>query len=143
MCNAKLYWLVMNLLKCSKVYLWHDIFHVHLKFHSRRNNLIGNKVLFNFKHFCILTPVFHVLIPDIQYNWKRIENYSKVSLYNQHAVNLKVYDPIPFGFIHRNGVFGIRRKTLIVLITPVKYYGQEMLILNVTSENVAKVQKLL
>ena len=26
--------------------------------------------------------------------------------------NLKVYDTITFGFIHRNGVFGIRRKPL-------------------------------
>ena len=31
----------------------------------------------------------------------------------------------------------------IFLITPVKSYGQELLILKVTSENVAKVQKLL
>ena len=54
-----------------------------------------------------------------------------------------VYDPITFVFIHRNEVLGIRRKPLVFLITPVKSYGQEMLILKVqvTSENVAKVHK--
>ena len=34
-------------------------------------------------------------------------------------------------------------KAPIFLINPVKSYGQEMLVLKVTSENVAKIQKLL
>ena len=37
--------------------------------------------------------------------------------------------------------FWYQKKTHIFLITPVKSYGQEMLILKVTSENVAKVHK--
>ena len=53
-----------------------------------------------------------------------------------------MYDPITFGFIHRNGVFGISESPYF-FINPVKSYGQQMLILKVTSENVAKVQKLL
>ena len=35
--------------------------------------------------------------------------------------NLKVYDPITFGFIHRNVVFGNQMKAPTFLITPVKY----------------------
>ena len=37
--------------------------------------------------------------------------------------------------------FWYQMKAPIFLITPVKYAMQQMLILNVTSENVAKVQK--
>ena len=49
----------------------------------------------------------------------------------------RLYDPITFGFIHRNGLFWY-------LITyPVKYDMQQMLILKVKSENVVKVQKSL
>ena len=47
-------------------------------------------------------------------------------------IRLKVYDPITFGFIHRNGVFGIRWKLLFFSFTPVKYDIQQMLILKVT-----------
>ena len=39
--------------------------------------------------------------------------------------------------------FLVSEESPIFLITPVKSYGQEILILKVTSENVAKVQKLL
>ena len=57
--------------------------------------------------------------------------------------DLKVVDPISFGFFHRNGVLGIRWKLLFHYPHAVKYDMQQMLILIVTSENVAKVQKLL
>ena len=53
---------------------------------------------------------------------------------------LKVVIMITFGFIDRNGVFGIRRKPLFFPITPVKFYVQQMLLVKVISENVAKVR---
>ena len=46
---------------------------------------------------------------------------------------------IAFGFIDRNGVFGIRLKAPIFLIMPVNFYVQQMLLVKVISENVAKV----
>ena len=61
-------------------------------------------------------------------------------------IMLKVYDPITFGFVHKNGFLVSDEspmKAPIFLINHVKSYSQQMLILRVTSKNVAKVQKLL
>ena len=48
-----------------------------------------------------------------------------------------MYGPITYGFIHRSGVFDIKMKAPIFLITPVKFYVQQMLLVKVISENVA------
>ena len=59
-------------------------------------------------------------------------------------IQLKVYDLITFGFINRNGVFVcVSDESSYFLIALVKYDMQQVLILKVTSENVAKVKKLL
>ena len=47
---------------------------------------------------------------------------------------------ITFGFIDRNGSFWYQMKAPIFLITPVKFYVQQMLLVKVISENVAKVR---
>ena len=49
---------------------------------------------------------------------------------------------ITFGFIDRNSKwsFWYQMKAPIFLITPMKFYVQEMLLVKVISENVAKVQ---
>ena len=52
---------------------------------------------------------------------------------------LKVYDPITFGFIHRNGVFLVSDESSYF-----PHYPSEIRhATDVTSENVAKAQKLL
>ena len=55
------------------------------------------------------------------------------------CIVLKVYDPIH----PSKWSFWYQMRAPIFLITPVKYDMQQMLILKVTSENAAKVQKLL
>ena len=47
---------------------------------------------------------------------------------------LKVYGPITYGFIHRSGDFDIRMKAPIFLITPVKIYVQQMLLVKVAAK---------
>ena len=57
-------------------------------------------------------------------------------------IDLKVYDPITFGFIHWKDSsiemeFLVSDESPIFLITPVKFYLQQLLFVKVTSENVA------
>ena len=62
----------------------------------------------------------------------------------EDKIDLMVYDPTDDFWVHPSKwSFWYQMRAPIFLITPVKYDMQQMLILKVTSENVAKVQKLL
>ena len=94
---------------------------------------------------CTCACAAHYLLMSFHDRNKSLHCHCIHRLVKSHNLSKGVYDPITFGFIHRNGVVECwyQKKAPIFLITPVKSYGQEMLILKVTSENVAKVQKLL
>ena len=101
-----------------------------------------------------LSTFTYLLFFNLKIIWAQQTQYHNCITRNPHAYlftsdksttnhfdDLKVYDPITFGFIHRNGVFGSTWK-LYFLITPVKFYVQQMLLVKVISESVEKVQKL-
>ena len=61
---------------------------------------------------------------------------------NVFTREISVFVPIVFFKWLLDLRFYNQKKAPIFLITPVKYYGHEMLILEVTSENVAKIHIL-